>query len=66
MTNQEFTWLDEAVLEYIEKTNRPDSVDIVNHFKLRADTTLASVSRLQQAGKIARIQVGLRSWYEAK
>ena len=47
------TWLDPSVYEYIQNNSgNVDSVDIVSHFKLRADITLAAVSRLETAGKI--------------
>jgi hypothetical protein len=54
MENPDYeSWLDPAVYEYI-RNNRGnvDSVDIVSHFKLRADITLAAVSRLEIAGRI--------------
>lgn len=60
------SYLDNAVLEYIKnnQAGKPDSVDIVCHFRLRADITLAAVGRLQQAKKIERVYRGITAWYE--
>jgi hypothetical protein len=49
------TWLDASVYEYIKNNSgNVDSVDIVSHFKLRADITLMAVSRLETTGKIEK------------
>jgi hypothetical protein len=60
----DFTWLDEAVLKYIKNNPRQDSVDICAYFKLRADITMGAIDRLQQAGKIERVQPCVEAWYE--
>jgi len=46
-----------AVTEYITKNPGVDSVDIVSHFKLRADITLLAVSELQNDGIIVRREI---------
>ena len=46
--------------------NKPnkDSVDIITHFKLRADITLESLSKLIQSGKVIRNHIsGARHGY---
>jgi hypothetical protein len=52
------------VLEHIKNNPRQDSVDICTHFKLRADITMGAINRLQQAGKIERVQPHVEAWYE--
>lgn len=52
------TWLDPAVYEYIRNNSgKVDSVDIVSHFKLCADITLAAVHRLENSGRIEEREV---------
>lgn len=58
-------WLEDAIYDYI-KNKSPDSVDIVNHFKLRADITMRSVGHLQEDNKIDRIWNGIKYYYEVK
>ena len=53
MENEIRIWLEEAILEYIKKTNGVDSIDITSHFKLRVDITLMSLRRLVDDGKVA-------------
>ena len=49
------SWLDASVYEYIHNNSgNVDSVDIVSHFKFRADITLMAVNRLETAGKIEK------------
>lgn len=56
-----------AVTEYITKNPSVDSVDIVSHFKLRADITLEAVSKLQNDDIIIRKEVyGTRCGYFIK
>ena len=38
--------LENAIKEYIKNNPKVDSVDIVSHFKLRADITLLSLAEL--------------------
>lgn len=47
-------WLEDAIEEYIINNSNVDSVDIVLHFKLRADITLESLSQLQKDGRVVR------------
>lgn len=53
-----------AVTEYIKNNPGVDSVDIVSHFKLRADITLEAVSKLQKDDIIIRKELyGTRCGY---
>lgn len=56
-------WLDDAVFDYIKNYPRADSVDIVLHFKLRADITMSSVAQLQEDKRISRQWFGFRYGY---
>ena len=47
-------WLEDAIFEYVKNTEKPDSVDITSHFKLRVDITLESVHQLVEDGKLSR------------
>ena len=47
-------WLEEAIEEYIRNNPKRDSVDIVSHFKLRADITLESLNQLVSQRKVIR------------
>lgn len=47
-------WLEDAIEMYVENNPDADSVDIVAHFKLRADITLESLSELVKQGKVIR------------
>jgi len=47
-------WLEEAIEEHIKNNPKRDSVDIVSHFKLRADITLESLNQLVMQGKVIR------------
>jgi len=54
----EQTWLDPAVLEYIQNNNgKVGSPEVVNHFKLRCDITLFALNRLVESGKIEKREV---------
>ena len=56
-----------AVNEYIKNNPGVDSVDIVSHFKLRADITLEAVSELQNDDIIIRKELyGTRCGYFIK
>lgn len=56
-----------AVTEYIKNNPGVDSVDIVSHFKLRADITLEAVSELQKDDIIIRKELcGTRCGYFIK
>ena len=56
-----------AVNEYIKNNHGVDSVDIVSHFKLRADITLEAVSKLQNDDIIIRKELyGTRCGYFLK
>ena len=56
-----------AVSEYIKNNPGVDSVDIVSHFKLRADITLEAVSELQNDDIIIRKELyGTRCGYFLK
>lgn len=46
--------LEDAIHEYIQKNPNMDSVDIAIHFKLRADITLDSLSKLIDDKKVIR------------
>lgn len=61
-----FDWLDEAVLQYIKNNSHQNSVDVCAYFKLRADITMGAIGRLQEAGKIERVQLHVATWYEYK
>lgn len=63
MKDERKEWLESAVLDYITNNQGVDSVDIVDHFRLRADITLASVTHLIDDGKIRRNEFGLKSRY---
>ena len=53
-----------AVNEFIKNNPDVDSVDIVSHFKLRADITLEAVSELQKDDVIIRKELyGTRCGY---
>lgn len=57
--------LQTAVLDFIANSPKQvDSVDIVHHFKLRADITLKAVGQLEATCQLKRIQCGLRAHYE--
>jgi hypothetical protein len=48
--------LKEAIFDYISNSDKYlDSVDIVTHFKLRADITLKELTRLEEENRIKRI-----------
>lgn len=47
-------WLEEPIYEYIKNNPEKDSVDVVSHFKLRADITLNSLGKLVDQGKVIR------------
>lgn len=47
-------WLEKAIEEYVKNNPEVDSVDIVTHFKLRADITLSSLSKLVKQGSVKR------------
>jgi len=47
-------WLEESIKEYIKNNPDVDSVDVVCHFKLRADITLNSLSQLLRQGEVIR------------
>ena len=47
-------WLEEAIEKHVKDNPERDSVDIVSHFKLRADITLQSLSKLIEQGKVVR------------
>jgi len=47
-------WLEDAIEEHIKNNPKVDSVDIVSHFKLRADITLNSLSELVKQKKVIR------------
>lgn len=54
MTDEE-SWLDPAVLEYIQNNNgKVGSPEVVDHFKLRCDITLFALNRLVESGKIEK------------
>jgi len=46
--------LEKAINDYIKNNPGVDSVDIVSHFKLSADITLASLNVLLKQGKVVR------------
>ena len=57
-------WLEEAIEEHIKNNPDRDSVDIVSHFKLRADITLESLQKLIEQGKVIRRHIfGVRYGY---
>lgn len=60
----DFAWLDEAVLKYIKNNPLQNSVDVCAYFKLRADIIMGAIGRLQEAGKIERVQLHVATWYE--
>jgi len=46
-------WLKETIFDYISNSEKQlDSVDIVNHFKLRADITLKEVAKLEEENRV--------------
>ena len=47
-------WLEDSIEQHIKNTRDRDSVDIVSHFGLRADITLASLQQLIEDGKVFR------------
>ena len=47
-------WLENAIEEYIRNNPKIDSVDIVRHFKLRADITLRSLIELEKQNRVVR------------
>lgn len=47
-------WLEDAIEEFIDKNPNSDSVDIVAHFKLRADITMESLGQLVKDRKVVR------------
>jgi len=47
-------WLEEAIEDHVKNNPNIDSVDIVSHFKLRADITLESLQELIKQGKVTR------------
>jgi hypothetical protein len=58
-------WLEEAIEDHIKNNPERDSVDIVAHFKLRADITLDSLQRLIEQGKVVREHIsGSRYCYK--
>lgn len=57
-------WLEEAIEEHIKNNPDRDSVDIVSHFKLRADIALKSLQKLIEQGKVIRRHIfGVRYGY---
>lgn len=56
-------WLENAILDYLKNNPGVDSVDIVSHFKLRCDITLASVKQLEIDNKIIIKQPGWANQY---
>jgi hypothetical protein len=57
-------WLDNAIVEYLRNNadDKPDSIQIVSHFKLTADVTYAAIKRLEAAGRIQRHNHVLSGW----
>lgn len=59
-------WLEDAIFDYVSSNKNIDSVDIVQHFKLRADITMGSVGMLQKDNRIKRVWLwGFRYTYIA-
>jgi hypothetical protein len=66
MENKRKIWLENAIFDYIIKTNRVDSIDITLHFKLRVDITLMSLRQLVDDMKVARRElwgIGKHEYY---
>ena len=59
-------WLQDVVEEHIINNPGKDSVDIVTHFKLRADITMGALSDLEDNCLIERYHIGgLRHGYRS-
>lgn len=59
-------WYDKSILSYLKKHPRGKSpVDINSHFKMRADKTMESLSRLLKTNKVTKIYQGLSIIYWA-
>ena len=64
MKKERRKWLEDAICEYIMNNPDNDSVDLVCHFKLRADITLESLAELVEEGKVIRRHIfGVRYGY---
>ena len=51
------TWLEDSIEEHIKNNPKKDSVDIVSHFKLRADITLSSLNELVNERRVTRLHL---------
>ena len=57
-------WLEDAIEEYIRNNENKDSVDIISHFRLRADVTMESLQILIEQKRVKRLTFFNRSIYK--
>jgi hypothetical protein len=58
MRTQRLIWLENAIETFITNNPKVDSIDIVAHFRLKADTTLDSLAELVKQNRVKRVEVG--------
>ena len=63
-TEDNLLWLKEAILSYMSKHERLDSIDIISYMKLRADITATALHELEEEGQIERYWNG--GYYEVR
>jgi len=52
------------ILNFIRDNYKPDSLDIIKHFKLQEDITMSLIIELIDENKINRKFLGDIAWYE--
>ena len=57
-------WLEDAIEEYVRENDNKDSVDIVSHFKLRADVIMESLHILIEQKRVKRLTFFNKSVYK--
>lgn len=56
-------YLKDAIVEYVQKADRPDSINIVSHFKLPVNVTYTKIKELEEEGRIIRTNLdNLGGW----
>ena len=57
-------WLKEAILSFMRKYERLDSIDIIGYMKIRVDITATALHELEEEGRIERYWNG--GYYEVR